>query len=230
MLSPKVKHFIFEATLVPPFDYKPGQFITIHFEKDGNQFKRSYSVANQPEQDNRIEFAAGYIEGGPGTDLLFNLKPGDSININGPFGRLILKEERPKRYIFVATSTGVTPYRSMLPSLRKLLQDNPHLEVIIMQGVQYGNEVLYAEEFKSFANEFDNAHFYACLSRAHASQVQHQERCGYVQHCFEELSVNPETDLVYLCGNPGMIDDSFAMLKEKGFETQHIIREKYISR
>lgn len=230
MLSPKVKHFIFEADLESPFDYKPGQFITIHFEKDGNQLKRSYSVANPPAHDNRIEFAAGYVEDGPGTELLFNLNPGDQININGPFGRLILKDELPKRYIFVATSTGVTPYRAMLPSLGQLLHDNPDLEVVILQGVQRSEEVLYANEFQAFANEFDNAKFCACLSRVEVSDLHDHERCGYVQHCFEDLAVNPETDMIYLCGNPGMIDESFALLKEKGFGTQHIIREKYISR
>lgn len=230
MLSPKVKHFIFEADLELPFDYKPGQFITIHFDKDGNQLKRSYSIANQPEQNNRIEFAAGYVGGGPGTELLFNLQPGDQININGPFGRLILKDETPKRYIFVATSTGVTPYRAMLPSLRQRLLSNPDLEVVILLGVQHSDEVLYADEFMAFANEFENVRFCACLSREKEENLLSHERCGYVQHCFDNLAVNPETDMIYLCGNPAMIDDSFAMLKEKGFGTQQIIREKYISR
>jgi NAD(P)H-flavin reductase len=43
------------------------------------------------------------------------------------------------------------------------------------------------------------------------------------------LSLNPDEDIVYLCGNPGMIDESFAYLKDKGFALQRIIREKYIS-
>ncbi|WP_367606411.1 ferredoxin--NADP reductase [Legionella sp. W05-934-2] len=230
MLSPKVKHFIFAAEHNPPFQYKPGQFITIHFEKDGNSLKRSYSVANPPRGDNRIEFAAGYVENGPGTELLFNLNPGDQININGPFGRLILKEELPGRMILVATSTGVTPYRAMLPSLRHLLKNNTSLEVVILQGVQRRDEVLYADEFQAFAKEFSNVTFCACLSRVEATELQEFERSGYVQHCFDDLAVNPGRDLVYLCGNPGMIDDSFALLKEKGFETHQIIREKYLSR
>lgn len=230
MISPKVKHFIFEAAHQPPFDYKPGQFITIHFEKDGNQLKRSYSIANQPEQNNRIEFAAGYVEGGPGTDLLFNLKPGEQIHVNGPFGRLILKDESPKRYIFVATSTGVTPYRAMIPALNALLQANPHLEIIILQGVQHKDEILYANEFRAFAQAHDHVSFKACLSREEVANLDQDEKAGYVQLCFEELAVNPDSDLVYLCGNPGMIDNAYDILKEKGFGPQQIIREKYISR
>ncbi|GGI86405.1 ferredoxin--NADP(+) reductase [Legionella impletisoli] len=229
MLSPNVKHFIFRSDLNPAFDFIPGQFITIHFERDGKILRRSYSIANVPEQNNIIEFAAGFVEGGPGSDLLFNLKPGDAIDINGPFGRLILKDEVPKRYIFVATSTGITPYRAMLPALQKRLEENKLLEVVILQGVQKREDILYGDEFLRFAKEHPRVSFFAHLSRENEHHLLDHERRGYVQTAFPTLALNPEQDLVYLCGNPGMIDESFAYLKDKGFDMQRIVREKYIS-
>jgi len=230
MLSPNVKHFIFSCLQEPTFNYLAGQFITVHFEHDGKDLKRSYSIANVPTQNNRIEFAAGYVEGGPGTDLLFNLKIGDQININGPFGRLILKDETPNRYILVATSTGITPYRAMLPELKRRIAINPALEVVILQGVQKREDVLYSDEFKALAELLPQVTFRAQLSREQPENLLSHEYLGYVQSAFEELALNPHTDVVYLCGNPGMIDDAFAYLKEHGFAMQQIIREKYISR
>jgi ferredoxin-NADP reductase len=230
MITPKVKHFIFEAALQPAFTYQPGQFITIHFDHEGKTLKRSYSIANEPIHDNRIEFAAGYFAGGPGTELLFNLKPGDSININGPFGRLILKDESPKRYILIATSTGITPYRSMLSALKDRMQNNSNLEVVIIQGVQKREELLYAEEFQRLAEQYPQMTFRPHLSRVPPAELQEGEYCGYVQTALPDLKLNPEQDIVYLCGNPGMIDESFNYLKEHHFAMQHIIREKYISR
>ncbi|CDZ76750.1 Ferredoxin--NADP reductase [Legionella massiliensis] len=229
MLSSFVKHFVFRVENPSVFTYLPGQFITIHFEKDGKILKRSYSIANVPGQNNRIEFAAGYVKGGPGTELLFNLKPGDTININGPFGRLILKDEMPKRYILVATSTGVTPYRAMIDELKRRLQISPELRVAILQGVQKREDILYGNEFKDFAAEFPQVTFRAHLSRAEKDNLSDYEYSGYVQHAFPELSLNPQEDTVYLCGNPGMIDEAFNYLKEQGFGMQQIIREKYIS-
>ncbi|AHE66351.1 ferredoxin--NADP reductase [Legionella oakridgensis] len=229
MLSPKVKHFIFRRIEEPAFHYLPGQFITIHFERDGTLLRRSYSIANVPTQDNRIEFAAGYVEGGPGTELLFNLQPGDTIHINGPFGRLILKDDMPKRYIFVATSTGITPYRAMIPELKRRLQINPELNIVILQGVQKREDILYGNEFLALAATSPRINFRAHLSRETQDNRQSHEYIGYVQHSFDELALNPAEDVVYLCGNPGMIDESFAYLKEKGFAMQSIIREKYIS-
>lgn len=230
MISPKVKHFVFRADITPAFHYLPGQFITIHFERDGKNLKRSYSIANPPEENNRIEFAAGYAEDGPGTELLFNLKPGDSIMVNGPFGRLILKDELPGRYILVATSTGVTPYRAMINELKNRLGHNPSLRVVIMLGVQTPEEILYEWEFTELASAFpQQVTFRAQLSRTDAADLSVNQFSGYVQQAFSDLALKSDEDVVYLCGNPGMIDASFEDLKERGFTSQQIVREKYIS-
>jgi len=230
MVSPKVKHFVFKRTEDTLFDYLPGQFITIHFEHEGKVLRRSYSIANVPAQNNRIEFAAGYVEGGPGTNLLFNLKPGDSININGPFGRLTLKDDQHKRYILIATSTGITPYRAMIAELSHRLAANPDLHVVILQGVQKREDILYNDEFLALAKQFPRVTFQAHLSREEGTPLNSHEHLGHVQTAFPQLSLNPGEDLIYLCGNPSMIDDAFAYLKDQGFAMQQIIREKYISR
>ena len=230
MLSPRVKHFVFRSTLDPVFNYLPGQFITVHFERDEKTIRRSYSIANMPSQDNRIEFAAGFVEGGPGTDYLFNLKPGDQIYINGPFGRLIFKDETPGRYILVATSTGITPYRAMIPELTRRLNAHPDLEIVILFGVQKSEDILYHEELLAFAALSPRISLRVHLSKEPASNLLEHQFEGYVQHSFPALNLNPAQDVVYLCGNPGMIDDAFNDLKERGFAMQQVIREKYISR
>lgn len=229
MISSRVKHFVFNTNHSPAFSYLPGQFITIHFEKNNKLYRRSYSIANEPKENNRIEFAAGFIEGGPGTELLYGLKPGDIIHINGPFGRLVFKDQLPKRYIFVATSTGITPYRAMMAELAIRLRKTTDLEVVILQGVQTRADILYKDEFERFAQEFSNVTFIPCLSREPAPTLENNEYKGYVQQAFPLLNLDPSGDLVYLCGNPSMIDDAFNYLKDQGFAVQQVIREKYIS-
>lgn len=227
LLTKTARHFVLQ--LEEPFNYIPGQFITIHFEFEGRALKRSYSIANHPSQDNIIEFAAGEVVGGPGTEFLFNLSPGNTVLISGPYGRLIIKETQASRYIFIGTSTGITPYRAMLPMLTNLLNANPSLEIVIVQGVQGREDVLYLDDFKSWVLQ----HGSRVDFRLHFSRQEPQENYeykGYVQRAFPTLNINPDKDYIYLCGNPGMIDDSFRELQELGVTSQHIIREKYISR
>jgi ferredoxin-NADP reductase len=228
MITPNVKHFIFKLPQDIDFTYLPGQFITIYFEHQGQSLHRSYSIANAPTNRGYIELAAGRIENGPGTTLLFNLKPNDTVYAKGPFGRLILKETSPKRYVLVATSTGITPYRAMLPDLQKIMTHHA-LEVVILQGVQTRSDLLYHEEFKAFANEHQNITYTVYLSREKSALIE-LEHSGYVQHAFPTLNLLPSHDIVYLCGNPSMVDDAFEWLKTHEFSTSQIVREKYISR
>jgi ferredoxin-NADP reductase len=228
MITPSVKHFIFKPS--KPLDYIPGQFITIHIQQDDKILRRSYSLANPPSPHHVLAFDAGFVTNGPSTELLFNLNPGDTLETTGPFGRLTLKEEDPARYIFIATSTGITPYHAMLPELSQRLKHNPNLHVVILQGVQTPTDLLYHDDFLAFANQSSQVTYRAQLSRVTPDTLGDSEYSGYVQTSFPELDLNPEEDIVYLCGNPGMVDESFSELKNRGFAIQRIVREKYISR
>lgn len=230
MISPSVKHFAFHSQQDTPFNYIPGQFVTVHFEHAGKTLKRSYSIANLKQNNNRIEFAASFVKDGPGTNFLFNLKLHDVVQMSGPFGRLILKDVNPKRYIFIATSTGVTPFRAMINELKKRLKSNPDLSCVVIMGVQKREDILYSDDFLAFASELPpRVKFHAYLSRENIHELFLHESKGHVQDGFDNLNLNPSEDIIYLCGNPTMIDDSFSLLKEKGFSQQNIIREKYIS-
>lgn len=228
-ISPMVKHFVLSYP-ESDWNYIPGQFITVHFEKDGKAMKRSYSLANAPGTSRQLEFAAGYVEAGPGTEYLFALKPGDKITISGPYGRLVLPQNTPKRFFFVATSTGVTPYRAMLPTLDTLFKQQPGLTVFILMGVRQAEDLIYEAEFRAFCANHPNAHFISCLSRGQNTSTKEDVFSGYVQAKLENLEPNSATDMVFLCGNPGMIDACFELLKNRGFESAQVIREKYISR
>lgn len=231
LISPHVRHFNFQIPGIPAFNFQAGQFITLHFEKDGQTFKRSYSIANAPQQNNRLEFAAGFVEGGVGSALLFGLNPGDEVMASGPYGRLVLSEDPVTRYILMATSTGITPYRSMLATLSQRLADNPALHVVILQGVQKRDHLLYTSEFNAFAARFpQQVQIYYYLSREPQVLATAGEYSGYIQQALSDLQLNPVEDKIYLCGNPTMIDDTFERLKNLGFSTRDIVREKYLSR
>lgn len=228
-ITQKVRHFCFSCDDTNINQFTPGQFITAHILCGDTELKRSYSLANKRINGN-IEFAASYVPNGPASELLFNMLPGDTLNISGPYGRLILRDDPISRYIFIGTSTGITPYLSMLQSLEKRLHANDKFEVVIIQGVQYKKDVLYEDAFLTFAERHENASFFSALSQEENSHLAPHEHSGHVQCVLKRLKPHPEKDIVYLCGNPAMIDDTFERLKALDFPIKNIRREKYISR
>jgi ferredoxin-NADP reductase len=228
MLTPSVKHFVFSCQEEKLKEFTPGQFITMIFELDGKILRRSYSIANRSHSQ-VIEFSAGYVENGPASEKLFPLKTGDEIQVNGPFGRLLLKEEPVNRYFLVATSTGIVPYRAMLTQLSEKMAQDPNLVVHILEGVREKQDLIFGEEFLEFTAKHKNAHFHACYSREKNQDLNSYESIGYVQE--KLMSLEPTVDdIAYLCGNPAMIDECYEKLIENGLEQKKIRREKYISR
>lgn len=223
-----VRHLTFTRTDAQPFSFIPGQFINLHFTVNDETLQRSYSIATIAHETNQIELALSHVAGGRASEFLFNLKSGDTIDASGPFGRLILRDdETPKRYILVATGTGVTPYRSMLPTLAKRMQQQ-NLQVAVLLGARTPEELLYQEEFVNFMHAHPNFSFYGCVSRTQSVPARAHERKGYVQETFAELALTPGDDIVYLCGNPHMVDTAYQVLLDVGFEKHSVRREKYV--
>jgi ferredoxin-NADP reductase len=224
-LSPYVLHLHFRTLDGLPFVFVPGQFITFQVQGAEKTLHRSYSIANTPH-DNQMEITCACVRGGVASELFSKLKPGDILEASGPHGLLVLKEEKPKRIILVATGTGVTPYRSMKNQISARLAADPNLEIIVIQGTRTPEELLFAEEFLSLAEAHANFKFYACYSRVENTRESFEHQ-GYVQEVLENLKPHPTEDLIYLCGNPNMIDHTFARLTELGFDRKNIRREKY---
>ncbi|WP_445145575.1 FAD-binding oxidoreductase [Dyella sp. Tek66A03] len=233
MLAPSVRHLAFERVDGQPLAFVPGQFLQIHFHyADGTATKRSYSVGtvgdgSSPVQ--RIEIAVSYVEGGAATQLLGELPHGGVIDASGPYGRFCLQAgDANGRYLLLATGTGVTPYRAMLPQIQALLQKGDR-EVVLLYGARNETELLYGEEFEAFAQANPGFTFHGCLSRQPRAVPRPGDRQGHVQNVLAELAPSAERDIAYLCGNPNMVDAAFTALKDVGLAVAQIRREKYVS-
>jgi len=227
LITPRVMKFTFVREDGEALRYVPGQFITLHLPWDEMILRRSYSIATIPADDagaQAIEIAVTEVADGRATGVLFDLRPGARVEATGPFGRFVLREDEPARYLLVATGTGVSPYRAMLPELRRRVQEEG-FEARLMLGVRGPDELLFGSDFERAAEEAAQFDFTPSYSRRDGEQVHR----GYVQDQLKGLELDPERDIVYLCGNPDMIDTAVAHLKEIGFTNRRIRREKYVS-
>ena len=227
MATPHIVHLAFRRCDETSLEYIPGQFLNLHFETDAGSSHRSYSIANPPRADGLLEIAMSPVEGGLATETLSRLEPGEELQASGPYGRFVLRDEPPCRYVLIGTGTGITPYRAMLPQLTERLDAGFRAHVVL--GVWRREESLFGEDFIAAAKDHTGFEFTACYSREFPADPEAWEQPGYVQTTFSTLDLDPEKDIVYLCGNPGMIDESVDILKAIGFTLKQLRREKYLS-
>ncbi|MGE8281711.1 MAG: ferredoxin--NADP reductase [Stenotrophomonas sp.] len=234
MLAPSIGHYQFVRDDGQPLDFLPGQFIQIHFDyADGSATKRSYSLATIHDRalgpGEAVEIAVSFVPGGAATALFEGMDLGDHVSGSGPFGRFCLQPgDHNARYVLIATGTGVTPYRSMLPQLKAAIAERG-VEVVLLQGARSPEELLYSDDFYAFAAANPGFRYMPCLSRELPENPHADVRKGYVQQQLAEIAPDPARDIAYLCGNPDMVDTCVEVLKQAGLPMPQIRREKYVS-
>lgn len=216
-------HFEFEVPGVQDFAFTPGQFISVIDRDDGKEVTRAYSIAS-PRGGNRFALCLNRVEDGIVSPWLFRLRPGDELEVHEPLGYFTLRHPG-RRAVFVATGTGIAPFRSML--LDHLPRTQP--EVNLLFGVRYEHGLLYREELEDLARQYSTFRFLPTITRPDSSWTG---RTGRVQaHLDEALAIRTPEELatidVYICGLREMVDDVRKELKQRGLDRKQIIYEKY---
>jgi ferredoxin-NADP reductase len=234
MLAPSVGHYQFVRDDGQPLDFQPGQFIQVHFHyADGTAAKRSYSLATIHDHalgpGEAVDIAVSFVPGGAATALFEGLDIGGQLQASGPYGRFcLLPGDVNRRYLLIATGTGVTPYRAMLPLLATAIRERG-LDVVLLQGARTPGDLLYGDDFRAFADAHPGFRYVPCLSRELPADPHPDVRHGYVQQFLAEFAPDAGGDIAYLCGNPDMVDATFEALKAAGLSGAQIRREKYVS-
>lgn len=233
LLAPGVLHLSFEHADGAALPFKPGQFVQL-FVRDaqGQEQRRSFSLANAPfesDASGRWELAVSLLPTGLASQVLQTLPLGSSLEGGGPFGRFhLLPDDAPRRFLLVATGSGVAPFRAMLAELRRRLTLDAGQEVVLLCGARSREDLLYRQEFRALAQELPNFTYRGCLSREVPPADEPDLLAGRVQSALLACLPNMD-DLALLCGNPAMVDDCAERLQRAGISLRSIRRERYVA-
>jgi len=221
-LSVFTKHLEFEVA-AEKFGFVPGQWLSLkETNAQGEEITRAYSIASAPS-GNRFALCLNRVQDGFMSNHLCDLAEGSQVEAQGPFGNFILKP--PLRdTIFIATGTGIAPYRGML---RWLFADpSRHLEkqFWLIYGNRTPADIYYHDELQKLAAEHPHFHYMPTLSRADESWPGLR---GYVQDHVKPFAEG-RTDLhAYICGLEKMVTANRELLKSLGWDRKSILYEKY---
>jgi ferredoxin-NADP reductase len=223
-LSEFTKHLEFEMTAVPRFGFVAGQWLSFKTnEPNDEEITRAYSIASPPSEDNRFALCLNRVQDGFMSNFLCDMTVGDEICCQGPFGDFILRP--PMRdTLFVATGTGIAPFRSMLHWL--LADQSRHLgkQLSLICGNRTEKDIYYHDEFLRLATEYANFHYLPTLSRGNADWTGLR---GYVQEHIPAIAQGRTDMHAYICGLDKMVKANRELLKSLGWDRKSILYEKY---
>jgi ferredoxin/flavodoxin---NADP+ reductase len=188
------------------FAFKAGQHISLGIK--GDYQSREYSIYSGVNDDH-LEVLVKEVENGYFTPKLRKLKAGDWVEIHGPFGKFGMesKDTETGKFVFIASGTGIAPFRSIARSY-------PKIDYTLIHGVRYSKEAYDKDQYAP-------GKYILCSSRDANGNFQGR-LTGYLKNC----TFDPNTQF-YLCGNSDMIFDALEILKDKGFERDQIHCEVY---
>ena len=223
-LSEPTKHLEFEVPGQPRFGFVAGQWLSFKANKpDGEEITRAYSIASPPAEDNRFALCLNRVQDGFMSNLLCDMKEGKEIRCQGPFGDFILRP--PLRdTIFIATGTGIAPFRSMLEWLLADLARHLDKQFWLLFCNRTEKDIYYHQEFLTLAARHANFHYMPTVSRA---GPEWQGRRGYVQEHLPGIVQGRENMHAYVCGLDKMIKANRELLKSLGWDRKSILYEKY---
>ncbi len=197
---------------------------------------RAYSMANYPEERGVIMLNVristpppGAVDAAPGrmSSYIFNLKPGDTVTISGPFGEFFARNTDAEM-VFIGGGAGMAPMRShIFDQFRRI---GTKRKVSFWYGARSLREMFYVEDFDMLAREHDNFEWHVALSDPQPED-DWQGYTGFIHDVLYDSYLKdhpaPEDCEYYMCGPPMMNAAVIRMLEDLGVERENILLDDF---
>ena len=223
-LSEFTKHIELEVKGVSHFGFVPGQWLSVKANTpDGEEMTRAYSIASPPSANGHLALCLNRVDDGFMSNYLCGLDAGAHITFQGPFGDFVLRPPLGDT-AFIATGTGIAPFRSMLHWLLAERDRHQGRQFWLLFGARREQDIYYREEFERLAADHVNFHFLPTLSRSEGGWKRLR---GYVQEHLAEIVGTRSGMHAYICGLDKMVKANRELLKRLGWDRTSIRYEKY---
>lgn len=142
------------------FSFQAGQYVTLGFK---DLPVRPYSIANAPTaNDPMIEIHVKIMPDGLVTHYIDeDLKDGESVLLDGPFGTNTYDESDRRPTIAIAGGVGITPMKSIVEAA--LANDDHGAKLHLFWGARSREELYLQSHFEHLAAHHDQFDFHAVV-------------------------------------------------------------------
>jgi NAD(P)H-flavin reductase/ferredoxin len=202
--------------------FRAGQYLQVELP-DGS--RRSYSMANPPHESDTLQLHIRHVQGGQFTQIVPQLKAGDTLQVELPFGNFELKEESAAPMLCVVGGTGFAPVKSLLDDLMKKKVQRP---VTLVWGGRDRAGLYLLSAVERWQKLMPAFRFIAALEDAGDAQALggfHGRADDAVRAEFQTLAGNE----VYCCGSPPMVAAvRKACVEQRGLDPRHFFSDVFV--
>ncbi len=201
-------------------DFKAGQFLSVTLNSDP-KLKRYLSISNSPTEKGYLEFTKKLTES-DFSKALNNLKVGDELSIQYPFGKFILDESFPK-IAFLSGGIGITPIRSIC---KYVVDRNIDSDIVLIYSNRSVKDVVFKDDFDAFQKIHPTLRVAHVLCETEPGFICSVGRINAV--VVKDEIPDYQKRKFYLCGPPAMVEAMRLLLREElGVLPELIVTENF---
>ncbi|QES88212.1 flavin reductase family protein [Rhizosphaericola mali] len=239
MYSLKVTHIIPEVNdnlifLLENVDrqkipFKAGQFITLLFQFNGKEVRRSYSLVNSPYLDEPITIAVKAVENGLISQHLHHkIAVEDIVQCNTPQGQCIYvpELEKGKTIFLFAAGIGITPLFSIM---KTALTQDPSAKVYLIYSNSSIEKTPFLADLKDWESKYhDQLTIIWIFSSSKNLSKAHLNRDYLLDIIASYAPKNKDDAIFYTCGPIIYMDLCKFVLLGAGYDSASIRKETFL--
>jgi len=205
-------------------DFEPGQFVWLSTGANplfAEEHPITIASSAQPSQGRTVELAIKAL-GDWSREVVPRLAPGETVQLDGPFGAFSLDRGPAERLVLIAGGIGVTPMRSMLLSMRDRGDRRP---VVLFFAARNRARAVFADELARLAGAI-NFELVLVLEEGDADPACER---GLITPQLLRRHFGPDVARTrfFVCGPPAMMDAVAEILDGLGVPAQNVETERF---
>jgi glycine betaine catabolism B len=197
------------------FDFAPVQFCGLELMTRAGSIEYPMSLACSPTRPH-LEFGAR-VSPSPWKEAFAALKVGDVAEVDGAYGHFLLDETAPA--ILIAGGIGVTPLKGMAEYAADSRLPN---EIRLLYSNRDEGEIAYRAELEALVRQNPRFQLIHTLTRLPEGSSWTGRRGRIDASLLEEIARGLTQPVYYVCGAPGMVQETYRALQAQGVAPERI--------
>ncbi|SDH78865.1 Ferredoxin-NADP reductase [Vibrio xiamenensis] len=207
------------------FFFKPGQFVTLELEINGEQVFRSYTISSSPSVPYSFSITVKRVPGGLVSNWLHdNLDVGMELAAHGPVGQFNSIDYPSEKALFLSGGVGITPVMSMA---RWAYDTNTDIDMVFVHSARTPRDIIFRHELDFMSSRISNFHLHLICERIESGQEWAGYR-GFFDSAKLQIMVPDFLEReVFCCGPAPYMQAVRALLESHGFDMRRYHEESF---